>query len=518
MFDPALVVKPPHHNVHRISPWIDEQIWGHRLWDSQSAWLLFMEFLTVAEACKREGRLLQEDEEFKPLDFRPAKRMHLRNILFNSDDLIQIDERLPDSSSAWKHWLESMEERAIGVGAARDFTYLRNRFHSFHDFTRIVALLRTETIESGSNRRWTSRFVFPFGPNAIYEDQISHSSGNVGRDYVNFGRTGELLYLMLARCACKASLVLPLSRSLEPDGPWNALVGLLEPSEESQRESRGHSYLPYKSHPTFDRLGEDWIEILQLGVPQYDKLPHLVTTGALHIMLYQLWVSIQSLNLVVGPNIICEIVAPRKTLVREIAAESYLNNTLLPTQAVSHYIDMISMSREWQDALLQPDAFVQCRRILQETVRWGESADDYDGDHEASSLLAELRSTALAGHKQHVANVHRSYGRDIGLISKRGTNKLRYAPNDNLLKTLLVANVRDRMELSEFLQRLYNRYGFVIGDRQAEQVLPPEQFDKKAFQANARRLEGRLGSLGMLRRLSDGCAYVENPYRQGTHE
>jgi hypothetical protein len=43
-------------------------------------------------------------------------------------------------------------------------------------------------------------------------------------------------------------------------------------------------------------------------------------------------------------------------------------------------------------------------------------------------------------------------------------------------------------------------------------VLSKDEFDKKAFQANSRRLEQRLGSLGLLRRLSDGCAYVINPY------
>ena len=78
------------------------------------------------------------------------------------------------------------------------------------------------------------------------------------------------------------------------------------------------------------------------------------------------------------------------------------------------------------------------------------------------------------------------------------------------------AAVRQRtMELSEFLERLFTRYGLVFGEREAEQVLSKEDFDKKSFQANARRLEQRLSSLGMLRRLSDSCAYVENPYGQG---
>ena len=127
-------------------------------------------------------------------------------------------------------------------------------------------------------------------------------------------------------------------------------------------------------------------------------------------------------------------------------------------------------------------------------------------------LLRELRTQALNGHRQHVANVHRSFGREAGLVSKRGTNKFRYAPTDALFKALLLANVVRRMELNEFLDRLYNRYGLVFGDREAEKVLDEEEFDKKVFQANSRRLEQRLGSLGMLRRLSDGCAYVENPY------
>ena len=90
--------------------------------------------------------------------------------------------------------------------------------------------------------------------------------------------------------------------------------------------------------------------------------------------------------------------------------------------------------------------------------------------------------------------------------------KLRYAPTDALLKTLLFANVEKRAELFHFLETLYRRYGLVFGDREAEHILAKGDLDKKAFQANSRRLEQRLGSLGLLRRLSDGCAYVVNPY------
>jgi hypothetical protein len=68
------------------------------------------------------------------------------------------------------------------------------------------------------------------------------------------------------------------------------------------------------------------------------------------------------------------------------------------------------------------------------------------------------------------------------------------------------------MEFQQFLHVLHDRYNFVIGHRQAIAYIGEGQSDQKAFEDNARRLEMRLASLGLLKRLSDACAYVENPY------
>src|SRR6185295_20021715 len=142
MIDPALLVPAPRPNDHPDNEmWVDEQIWGHRLWDSQSPWLLFLEFLSVAEACQRDGRLLDEQGNYYPLHFTPYQRMCLRNILFNNEALFHIGERYPDSSSAWLHWLGWMAENAKGVSVA-DFSYLQSRFSSFQQFTSLVAMLR----------------------------------------------------------------------------------------------------------------------------------------------------------------------------------------------------------------------------------------------------------------------------------------------------------------------------------------------------------------------------------------
>jgi hypothetical protein len=507
MANSAIMLPLPAREDYRDnSMWVDEQMWGHRLWDSQSPWLLFLEFLGVAEASIRSGQLFANGNH--PLLYKPYKRLHLRNILFNNEVLIQIAERYPDSISAWDKWLEWMGTNAKGV-FPRDFSYLRGRFHSFQQFVSLVGILRGSAVESESNKRWSSRFVFPFGPNALYEDLNITHAGKVGREYIYFGRTGEIMYLMLSRSKRREELASRFASLLSGQNPWNKLLALFQPDGEEDAETRANSFLPYREYPVFDLLADDWLHVLSLELPGFDALPHLVTLGAFHLMFYKLRISSEILSRPL--HFICEVVAPKKTLVRELSAFNYQQNNQLSQNAVEAYLAKITYSDRWQHAKSQAGAFGACKAILEEQVRWPNDPEDYEGCSEPEALASELRRAAIARHRQHVASVHRQYGRDVGLVSKRGTNRLRYAPTDSLLKTLVLANVSHRMEYKEFLGVLFARYGFVIGEREAERVLSQEDFDKKAFQTNSHRLEQRLSSLGMLRRLSDACAYVQNP-------
>lgn len=504
---------PPHKNdLADAEMWVDEQIWGHRLWDAQSPWLLFLEFLNVAEACEHEGRLLVDVGEGNSLRYMPHQRLYLRNILFNNETIFRIADRCADDASAWRDWLKSMEDVARAV-PKRDFSYIQQRFRSFREFASLVRMLRSSVVESDSNRRWTSRFVFPFGRSALYEDLNILPSGNAQRDYVNFGRTGELLYMMLSRSAFATRLQSHLSAMLAGKNPWNSLVALFEPNDyHEDRKHRSHSYLPYRRHQAFDVLGEDWLRILELGLPGFDAYPYLVTLGALHLVLYQLHVASAYQPIIQKPYFICEIVAPRKTLVRELSSTNFQKNDRLTQEAVDRFIRTIAESDAWKQASTGSNAFGECKRLLEEQIYWPDDPGDYDGPSDPDVLLAELRRRAIQRHRQHAGNVHRNYGREFGLVSKRGTNKLRYAPNDALLKALVLANVPRRIEFTEFLANLRDRYGFIFDDRAAELVLPADECDKKAFRANAQRLEQRLASLGLLRRLSDACAYVQNPF------
>lgn len=513
MSAPLVPLPPPDTFDQSSSMWVDEAIWGHRLYDEQTPWMVLLEFLNVLHYEIAKGRAFEESGGLNTMKYQAAQRLHLRNVLFNNPFLIEVRNEFPHDTNRWEEWLKRMKN-AIGI-AHPHFGYVRDRFHTFDDFAEIVSVIRSSSIEVGSNKRWTSKFVFPYGKNSLYEDLDNKASTN---DRRFFGRTGEVLYLMCCRARRKMELLEALEKCFTKTDPtWDTVVRSLQPVEdEPLSRERANAFLPYAEHPCFDELVDDWLAILRLNITGFDVYPHLVNLTGLHLIKYQLTVSRQLLGFSDPPSFVCEVVAPRKTLVREISCELYQDNNLLSARAVEAYLAEVESSTAWQDALKESGAFEKCLKILIDKVRWGDDPKDYNGPSDPASLMQALCQAAMKRHRQHVANIHRIYGRDIGLVSKRGTVKLRYAPNDGLLKTLLFANVNKRIELNDFLLKLQQRYGIVFGDREAEHVLDKGDFDKKAFRANSRRLEQRLASLGVLKRLSDACAYVINPYHEET--
>lgn len=513
----------PNGSLERIEPtdrnpdsafWVDEAIWGHRLYDEQEPWFVYLEFLNVCASQAEEKTLLDEPRGMNHLVYKPKQRLYLRNILFNYPiaRMEEIQRREAGDDSKWKAWMGDIGNIQQGLPDP-DFSYLREHFESFEDFLDIVRLVHSGCLEMDSNKRWTSKFVFPYCPEALFEDLDRRASSN---DRRFFGRTGELVYLMLCRSAKKDELKqLILSRLLPTDGGiWSSVIRALQPAGPGKSVERAGGFLPYASHPIFDSLCEDWISLLSLRAPMIDLTPHLVRLVGLHVMRYQQVLAHQALGEDHPSYYVCEIIAPKRTLVRELSIEAYHENNTLSLKTVLAYIEAIRETDDWRKGTASNDPYQACRDVLVERCMWPRDADDYEGAYTPEDLFADLRTKVERRHKQHVGNIHRVYGREIGLISKRGTNRLRYAPTDALLRTLVLTMVPSRMEFKEFLGALFKRYEIVIGDTQASLMHCIEEgdIDKKAFQSNSERLEQRLSCMGLLKRLSDGCAYLVNPY------
>lgn len=496
-----------------VKVWFEEAIFGHRIWHRQTPWLLLLEFLNVAEAQAREQRPLfraADPTELQP--YRLRYRMGLRNILFASDELADIARRPYDDATLWRSWLDSMA--SAEAAPPEGFSFLAERIPSFSDFAALVTLVRQTTLEGSENLRWSSRFIFPFGVNALYSDAIV-SKGQPRRDYNNFGRTGEILYYMISRSKFAGQLAERFQDLLAPDRPKNRLIGLLcaESDDRAGLELEGNSFLPYRSHPAFDRLAEDWLAVLDLKLPAQDAYAHLAPLATLHVLLYHLETASAWARRDARPSLICEMIAPKRGLVRQRSIASYNDNDALARQALNTVAEAFFSGENWpvpvEDPAMEEERLQAARESLRKEFNYkGSDAKTADADGLQSSFEDALEAKLDA----NCGLVHSAYGRAIGLVSKRGTTRNRYAPTDELLKTLVIARVQRRAELGRFLADLYEHYGLVFGPEEARLSLPQDMFDNAAFMKNRERLEARLASMGLLKRLSDGCAYVTNPF------
>ncbi|SEG64596.1 hypothetical protein SAMN04488144_13243 [Methylobacterium sp. 190mf] len=507
------ILNRPTELEERSGPafWVDEAIWGHRLHDEQSPWLTFLEFMTVLLAEHREGRALREGRP-NSLSYKPQLQLRLRNLVFNNPHVATVQADSRSEEAAWALWFEKMTESAGGLDKP-DFTYLRDRFESFDDFAAVLRFLQSSAIDGTSNKRWSSKFVFPFGPNSLFEDLNVKPGGSVSNDRRFFARTGELLYLMLARSDRAEDLRNVLvTRFLEEPSPYDGMARALQGECMLAKAERAGAYLPCKSHSIFNRLAADWLSILSLPIPVHDAIPHIVTMTGLNLILYQLD---RARELLGRPSIsmVCEIVSPKKSVVRDLSADSYQQNNMLPQQAIERHIRRVTETEAWAAAITSDDPTLNAIDILKREYSWPE-ADEDDLSTTPQALVDELVGRAMTRHKQHVGKIHMTWARSIGLASRRSSRRVRYAPTDQLLKTLVVACVNKRLEFKDFLVLLHHRYGFVIGDAQAQTFIDGGSADQEDFSDNAHRLEERLASLGLLKRLSDSCAYVENPFQR----
>jgi hypothetical protein len=128
-----------------------------------------------------------------------------------------------------------------------------------------------------------------------------------------------------------------------------------------------------------------------------------------------------------------------------------------------------------------------------------------------TTLRRNFYSFADRQYREKAADGLVALATGCGLVSRRGTNRFRYAPTDELLRVLVLANVDSPMEESAFLRHVHNRYRMIIGPTEAKAEVFSNLFDETDFKKNRDRLVQRLIGMGLAHRMSDACTYVVNP-------
>jgi len=492
--------------------WVPEAIWGHRL-KEQPLHALLGEFVNMAEGMFRKGQLFEKTTPSQDVKFAARKAKELRIILFQNPTLEQVAEKHSGASDeAWKQWLKNIQQSAKGSNP-QDFSYLKDRFISFQEFVTRVTLVRRSVMQPGNTKKWSHQLLYPMAVAALYVP----SDDKFGRDRTLFTRTGELAYLMLSRAkeSLRKELAELLPENITGGTQKDRMILTLLPEHAQFDEENGATYLPYHSHPAFDRMAEDLVNLLKLGLPENDVFEVMKYLIAFNLYLYALETSNHWCGTAKPAPIVCEIMNTQTDVVRKYSGVCKRENEERSLLAVEVHIEnLISGNVELCETLSNEKETEGVKLAALKDFLTNElGLKNSPNSKTVEEFRKEVTRMAKSACRNNVVKAQSSLGKAAGLCTKKGTNRLRYAPSDSLLRALVLANVADKMEESELLEKLFTRYRIIISPSHASRDLPENVVEASHFQKNNERFTKRLAALGLATRLSDACAYVENPYR-----
>ena len=496
---------------------VQETIHGHRFLQEQEAFMLVLEALAVC-AAKPLGSVSATDTTHEAFRYDLPHRRKMRFLLFQDRHLEKIakDDTIPEESK-WSVWKKRVNRQFEPENDGQDhFAYLDCVFHSrFDSLVQAVRLIQSMELDVMHNRRWTSRFLAVTGPDMICADfrESTSQRRSWSTDRRFFGRGGELVYLMLNR----SRYVQPLAkligdRLLDSNDPMNQIAKVLSDPNDTASASAHIGYLPYLHHDAYDRLAEDWLGILRL-----ERLP----AGHLFEPLFR----ITGLNLVayladrarveVGAQrpepIVVDLTDGRDRQLRQSAKEHLNRHRLAANRAVRAFIERrLEVDEGWKTAvdLRSPTA---AKGVLNQLFHY-RTKDESPGA--PAKQRESLIGHALGRDKNNIHKYLLPLTRDIGLAAARQRVGSWFVIDDHLLVALVLANVDQAVELRDFIARLHDRYGIVIGPDEARKAFDRLPVGAQSFEGNLMALEARMTGLALTRRLSDDCAFVINPYKQ----
>ncbi len=525
MSSSLMALDPAHmRSGQNMDMWVQEAIYGHRFTDEQRPFMLVLEALAI---CR--GRWLDQDrgtEMFPGLEAGAHERLNsyviaqraLRFLLFYR----VIDEAAGDQSATAKSRFDEMIAklgRHYPGKTPLQFDYLRNRSGGDPDaLLDAVRIVRGSEVNPDNNKRAQSRFLNPQGP-SLHLTELNNDMTSNDRRF--FARGGELVYLMLNRSKRREELAKAIAAKLfEGDDPFDKIAQRLSPDEVDEKTYTEIGYLPAPWMPLYDRLAEDWLSILSRKLlPRSQVLGPLSSITALQMVRY------------FGEVGQARFGTPAKPIPLDMSDGTLRDIRDLGKMMVTQHQEAIRQTtRKFIESTLENDhAWRACRDEphpdpATQSAKARDAVQtafqlDFKGKQSRQFTAEQWRDEAVAlsvsRKRGNPSAVVKPLGEKGGFISSRQRVGAWFAGSDAFLEALVHANVGDApLELEDFVARLHDRYGIVIGPAEAALHLGGLSVNTASYRRNLLHLEERLAALGLIKRLSDDCAFVLNPFAE----
>ena len=486
-------------------------VWGHRLRDGQDWIEYLLEFLNVLAGFEYQlgqGINTPPGTRSGRASYTIFKRMGLRRFAFYDDKEKtkhplddQARERLihelrtrlePQTDEVIDH-LYSLLRSFSALERTRSW-YAKSLFPAHHN------LLMWESLRKGATRRRADAEAQADSP-AAYDKDISFTQRNF------FARGGEVYYLILSagterhperRDFIERRLRTLLTVSYETLGKLASVIEESWQAVTGESPTKGDGKLGWILDPAcnlYERFAEDVEMLLRKELDALELLYLLSSLICFHITVY-VYVRAHPratsavLNNGVGLDL-CRPTLPVDNLqgadggvLRKVSATQFKLQEYRIEQKAKQYIHervkgwaeeptSTPLHRHLDSRVTQHfNLGAKMKSALEKSVTPLQQRYQ-EGDLSSEDFLngyAEGLYEALAqDFRSHFLPIHRALAKAIGFVSpKTGTNA-RFTLSDDLLKALTLANVDTGRPLTfdQFLERLYDRYGLVVGPEAA---------------------------------------------------
>lgn len=478
-----------------------EHVWGHRFRPEQTPMLLLFELMCIVESQYQAKQHEFIQNIFSPendiLYFRHRRNFKLRILLYQNEILETIHRSTALDKEKWQRqfdFLMGLEGDNFSFKDA-DIDHIRNNFKSFDSFYNVIKILGSLTFDPLSNKRWSSKFIYPINREYIWCD---YNNVDNSEDRRFFSRGGELVYLML--CRAPEELRLELERLFtewleDKDDSYSTLAKSLAigekryPLEEANRKNLG--YLPPHEMECFTTFAEDIVRTLNLNLEKLDKIKIMSDLVGFHTGNYiysvgEIYTNMSDNGSPKSPTYIAEVLTKTSNSIRKASIQSISTQRNRLKRSLTNSI---------------PDLFEQYAFDIEEESDRKVFLDEQSG--EAEDYLGKN----ILGYP-HICFRH------IGFVSRKNTRSFRYVVTEDFLHSLVITLLgsEKRLEFRKFMKALRERYNIFIDQSPFED----SEILQSDLNRNAKNLSVLLYQMGMLRHLSDACSYVVNPYLEDT--
>jgi hypothetical protein len=515
--------------VEEFSTQLSAQIWGHRFKDGQKGPEYVLEFLNVLNGTNYD---LGATEYFR------KRATGLRQFIFEGNKE-GANQGVVTLSEDQKNKLYNLVRDKDEISVIREF--FRN-----------LEIPLSDGQGKAANRSWYAKTLYPLHESLLFFELRTHVKNDTKtysyeRNF--FARGGELYFLMLSYgtkndLSLRSSIEQRLKFLLQKNKAIEHIVNKITNSLEDEKDKKDELYyplkkvnektkeypqLPVEDDPIYNEFAVEFNQLISLNIDIYELFELMISLITFQLSRYMLKRSLIN-NEINEVTYFFDCLDAQIGPIQKLSSKSFSDNELLVknkfesyfkevfNEKMGNYAFVTANLSKWKANPEELITYLGLSKLSKERKNKVKKVivkcnTFKDVTENLFTIVKDIISDQL---KKHQLSIIRGLARDGGFGGYRRGSKYRYFMTDSFIQAIVYANIqpKQQIEFNQFLEELYEKYGFIIGELQAKSngIYDKSKLNVSYFQKNEFAIREKLRYNGLLIEYSDATAMIKNPY------